>query len=54
MNLAWNEFMGINGASIALNIDDNHRHMLENFNSGVFNKDHLTADSYYIKAGYGQ
>jgi hypothetical protein len=28
--------------------------MLENFNSGVFNKDHLTDDSYYVKAGYGQ
>jgi hypothetical protein len=46
--------MGINGTSIDLTIDDNHRYMLENFSNGVFNKDHLTADSYYIKAAYSQ
>lgn len=53
MNLAWNEFMGLNGGPVDILLSGDQQ-PLANFNYGTFSTAHLSFDSYYVKAGYGQ
>ena len=53
MNLAWNEFMGLNGGPVDMLLSGDQQ-PLANFNYGTFSTAHLSFDSYYVKAGYGQ